>query len=264
MPVETPLETILFKTCQIVEQAGNIIRENFGTPGEIRHKGSIDLVTETDLAVEKFLKEKLGNLLPDSDFLAEETAAGTIPGELTWIIDPLDGTTNFAHGLPFVASSVALWVHDRVALGVIHLPIMKETFKAQHGSGAHLNDRPIQVSKQHDLKQALIATGFPYDIADRLDEVLGSMRLVLGVSQGVRRAGAAAIDLAYTACGRLDGFYEVGLKPWDTAAGWLLVEEAGGVVSQFDPVQEYALGAYSVLAANKELHAALGELLGEG
>ncbi|MFW5791381.1 MAG: inositol monophosphatase family protein [Desulfohalobiaceae bacterium] len=260
----TTPESLVDEARGIVVTAGEIIRENFEKPVAIKHKGSIDLVTETDLAVEHYLKEHLGKLLPKADFLAEETASSVTPGPLTWIIDPIDGTTNYAHGFPFVALSVALWERDRVVMGIVHLPILNETFAAVRGRGASLNGRPIHVSEQNVLQNALMATGFPYDIAQRVDPVLATMRTVLLSCQGVRRAGSAAIDLAYTACGRVDGFYEIGLKPWDTAAGWLLVEEAGGVVTRFDPVREYSLGSFSILAANPGLHAQLGELLHKG
>ena len=248
---------IAAQTQNAVLKAGEIIREQWSQPKDIRHKGRIDLVTQTDLQVEDLLKEELQAVLPEADFLAEESAQDLSPGSLTWVIDPLDGTTNFAHNLPLVAVSVALWQVDRIVMGFVYLPIVKELFQAVRGQGARLNDRPIRVSSRSDLEQSLIATGFPYSVRERLQEIMPAFAAALSQTRGLRRMGSAAIDLAYTACGRFDGFYELGLKPWDTAAGWLLVEEAGGSVSQFNPKEEYCLGADSILASNGPIHEAL-------
>ncbi|MBU1249354.1 MAG: inositol monophosphatase [Proteobacteria bacterium] len=238
----------------IVTQAGDIVRENNKKPRTIKHKGRIDLVTETDLAVELFLKEKLSELLPQADFLAEETSKETLPGELTWIIDPLDGTTNFAHSLPFVAISVALWHRDRVVAGVVDLPLLGEQFVAIRDHGATLNDSPIAVSSATQLDQSILATGFPYDTEIYLENILKYLKRFLRLTQGVRRPGAAALDLAYVACGRYDGFYEYALNAWDTAAGLLLVEEAGGRVTRFDQAVPYHLGDVDILATNGHIH----------
>ncbi|MFP4315001.1 MAG: inositol monophosphatase family protein [Desulfovibrionales bacterium] len=257
------MEQILKETLEAVALSGRIIQDDWEKPRTIRHKGRIDLVTQTDLDVEADLKSRLSAIVPDADFLAEETASDIRPGNRTWIIDPLDGTTNFAHQFPFVATSVALWVEDHVEFGVVHLPIMGETFWALRGHGAFCNEKRITVSPTSDLKQALVATGFPYQIEEYLDQILENLRNMLSRTQGVRRPGSAAIDLAYTACGRYDGFYESSLKPWDTAAGWLLVEEAGGMVSRFNEHIPYALGADSILASNGLIHAAMSSLLVE-
>jgi myo-inositol-1(or 4)-monophosphatase len=207
------------------------------------------------------LKAELARLLPGSDFLAEETASATEPGELTWIIDPVDGTTNFANGLPFVATSIGLWHHDRVVLGVVNLPLLGEMFSAREGGGTRLNGVPVTVSAEGVMEQSLIATGFPYAIDEHLDAILRRLRAVLPRAQGVRRVGAAALDLAYVACGRYEGFYESALKPWDTAAGWLLVREAGGRVTQYDAGTEYNLGAGTILATNGAVHDELSRLI---
>ena len=252
---------ILNETVKAVSSAGEIVLEHWNKPKTIRHKGRIDLVTETDVAVEEHLKEKLTQVLPEADFLAEESAEELITGDLTWIIDPLDGTTNFAHGFPFVAISVALYNEGQVVAGVIYLPILGELFTASVAGGAFLNGSAITVSSQNDLESSLVATGFPYWKAERLDLLLGYLGKILTNCQGIRRTGAAAADLAYLACGRLDAFYELGLKPWDTAAGWLLVREAGGKVSCFDPLQEYNLSAANILASNGQLHESLSNLL---
>ena len=255
------LSDVLEQTKKAVQNAGEIIKRDRHRPMNIRHKGRIDLVTNTDLAVEQELKTSLKVILPKADFLAEETSAEVVPGALTWIIDPLDGTTNFAHGFPFVATSVALWQNGHVVLGIVNVPILKELFWAEKGRGAFLNNKPIRVSETDKLDQALVATGFPYKIQEHVDQILKELGQMLRHTQGIRRPGAAAIDLAYTACGRFDGFYEKALKPWDTAAGWLLIHEAGGKVTQYDPQQEYVLGAETILASNGLLHQPMSNLL---
>lgn len=246
---------------EIAGRAGGIVQDASTKSRKIRHKGRIDLVTETDVAVEDMLKDELGRLLPGSDFLAEESAKNTRLGEFTWIIDPLDGTTNFAHGLPFVANSIALWHGDRVVLGVVNLPLMGELFSAQEGQGAWMNDDPIHVSSAVNLEESLIATGFPYAINDHIDTILLHLKRLLPLTRGIRRPGAAALDLAYVACGRYDGFYESALNPWDTAAGWLLVKEAGGCVSEFDCHQAYSFSSPTILASNGTIHNVLSDEL---
>lgn len=242
-----------------VRQAGEIIRTQWNDRKQIRFKGNIDLVTQTDLAVEALLVDLLPRLLPGSSVLAEESHQTLEPGDQTWIIDPVDGTTNYAHGLPMVAVSVGLWKDGRVEEGVVHVPMLGETFWAVRGGGAFLNDEPITVSTEGELQKSLIATGFPYSFAEEIDAVSARFRRVLLASQGIRRMGSAAIDLAYTACGRFEGYYETGLKPWDTAAGWLLVEEAGGRVSS--PHGEYGLREHMIVASNGQVHDRLVELL---
>ena len=245
----------------IADKAGDIVRDGASRTRRIMHKGRIDLVTETDMAVEVMLKKELAALLPSSDFLAEETAKDTEPGELTWIIDPVDGTTNFAHGLPFVANSIALWRRDRVVLGMVNLPLLGERFTAVEGQGAFLNGKPISVTDQAELVNCLIGTGFPYDVEAHLDEVLRQLRTILPRAQGIRRPGAAALDLAFVACGRLDGFYERSLNAWDTAAGLLLVNEAGGRISEYDAAAPYTFKSPSILASNGRIHEELSGLL---
>jgi myo-inositol-1(or 4)-monophosphatase len=246
---------------QAVSEAGSLIARNFRLPKDIRKKGNNDLVTETDVAVEELLKERLAGLLPGSRILAEESASQAGLGDRTWIIDPLDGTTNFAHGLPFVACSVALWHEGAPLLGLINLPLLGELFTARRGAGAFCNGEPIRVSETEQLSQGLVATGFPYDINTYLPEILEHLGRMLPRTRGVRRPGAAALDLAYVACGRYDGFYERALKPWDTAAGILLVEEAGGRVSRYDQSVPYSPGDSSILASNGLIHAQMSNLL---
>jgi len=257
------IEAVVAQVIPIVREAGELVREAFAGDKKITHKGRVDLVTETDIAVEKLLVERLKPLLPDATFLAEESAKDTQPGAWTWIIDPLDGTTNFAHGLPFVANSVALWHGDRVVIGVVNLPILGELFWAAKGMGAHLNDSRISVSEEVSLEKTVIATGFPYAIEEHLNDVLNNLEKLLPIVQGVRRPGAAAMDLAYVAAGRYDGFYESALNPWDTAAGILLVQEAGGKVSERDCEKEYTFSSPNILATNGRVHGDLSRILTE-
>lgn len=242
-----------------VRRAGQVVREQWNDAKKIELKGRIDLVTQTDLAVERLLKIELPLLLPGSTVLAEESHATLVPGELTWIVDPVDGTTNYAHGLPMVAVSVALWHEGRVVLGAVHAPMLGELFWAVRGQGAFLNGASIAVSQERVMQSALIATGFPYSFYAEIDQVMERFRRVLLASRGIRRMGSAAIDLAYTACGRFDGYYETGLKPWDTAAGWLLVKEAGGRISALEG--DYGLASHMIVASNGLVHEPLLGLL---
>jgi myo-inositol-1(or 4)-monophosphatase len=245
---------------EIVCRAGELIQRNYARPKTIRKKAENDLVTETDVAVEEFLKKHLAALLPQSVFLAEESASGQALRDGTWIVDPLDGTTNFAHGLPFVATSVALWDQGEPVLGVVNLPLLGEVFTAVLGGGTCCNGESVHVSDTTELSQSLVATGFPYDIQTFLPEILRNLELFLPRTRGVRRPGAAALDLAYVACGRYDGFWESALHPWDTAAGILLVTEAGGRVSQYSGAS-YTPGDRGVVASNGHVHREMCALL---
>ncbi len=263
------LAELLTRTVEAVHEAGGIIREHHKLPRRIRHKASPkDLVTETDLAVEAFLREHLAQVLPQARFLGEEGSAGLGPAGLdlsglVWVVDPVDGTTNFAHGVPFVACSVALCLDGRPLLGVVDLPLLGELFSAGLGLGARLNNEAIQVSETATLLEALVATGFPYRIEAHKDVILRQLALAMPATQGVRRAGAAALDLAFVACGRYDGFFEFALNPWDTAAGVLLVTEAGGRVGRMATDAPYRLGDPDILAANARLEPRLRQLLTE-
>ena len=252
---------VLDAALDIVSRAGDMVAEAAARPKNIRNKGRIDLVTETDLAVERFLKQELGALLPGSTFLAEESASRAEVGDLTWIIDPLDGTTNFAHDLPVHAVSVALWRGGHGEIGIVNAPVMGELFHAARGMGAFLNGRPIQATVTADPERALAATGFPYAIREVMDPVLRAMEKVLGATQGLRRMGAASVDLAYVAAGRYDAFYELLLNPWDVAAAMVIIDEAGGRVTRWDAARPYAFGAKDILATNGPLQEAISALL---
>ena len=215
-------------------------------------KSRNDFVTEVDKHAEMVIIETLRKSYPDHAILAEESGSqGDSP--YVWIIDPLDGTTNYLHGFPQYAVSIALQYQEELLQAVIYDPLRQELFTASRGEGAMLNNKRIRVSKQKYLEGALLGTGFPFKEQERLDEYLGSFRTLFPMTAGIRRAGAAALDIAYVACGRLDGFWELGLKSWDMAAGALLVKEAGGMISDFDGKDTY-LTKGDIVAANPEIH----------
>ncbi|MBL7813270.1 MAG: inositol monophosphatase [Bacteroidetes bacterium] len=229
--------------------------------GKVSDKGLNQLVSFVDVESEKKLIAGLSQLLPGSGFIAEENTAITIEdAEYCWIIDPLDGTTNYLHGLPVFCISVALRHGEQTVLGVVHAPALDETFHAIHGQGADLNGETITVSNVPDLKHSLLATGFPYYEFEKAPEYLRALHELMKRTHGLRRMGSAAIDLAYTACGRFDGFYEMGLAPWDVAAGALIVKEAGGLVGDFQGGGNYLFGR-QILATNRHVFSELQEIV---
>lgn len=208
-------------------QASLVLRERFGKRHDIKKKGGIDLVTEADLASEKVILKVIRAAFPDHNILAEESGGSRAPEGPLWIVDPLDGTTNFAHHLPLFSVSIAFSLDGCTRFGLVANPITGEVFSARKGAGAFLNGSPIHVSAGDKVSESLLVTGFPYDLADRFEGLLTRFSKVLSASQGVRRLGSAALDLCWVACGRFDGFWEENLKPWDTAAGALIACEAG-------------------------------------
>jgi len=238
------------------QTAGKTLNSLFGHVNHIVKKGEIDLVTEADLQAESIILEILRGAFPDDNILSEESGSDGHFSNRTWIVDPLDGTTNFAHGFPFYAVSIALEIQSELTLGAVFLPGTNESFEAVKGQGAHLNGKRLRVSGIQTLGEALLGTGFPYDVHENPDEVIGHLKRLLVRAQGIRRPGAAAVDLAYVAAGRLDGFWEQRLQPWDMAAGALLVKEAGGSLSTLngEPFTPYS---DSIVAANPSLHEAL-------
>lgn len=231
-------------------RAGRIIVRSFdrGDTLSVDRKGFNDYVSEVDKAAEEEIIEVLRHAYPGHGILAEESGeqAGD---EHQWIIDPLDGTTNFLHGFPQCAVSIALRCRGRLEHAVVFDPLRDELFTASAGAGAHLNNRRIRVSRARKLDQSLIGTGFPFRSMQHLDSLLSTMKELLPRTSGIRRPGAAALDLAYVACGRFDGFWETGLKPWDLAGGCLLIREAGGLVSDLDNGNQY-LESGGVVAGN--------------
>jgi myo-inositol-1(or 4)-monophosphatase len=220
---------------EIVLKAGEVIRRFFGNGSsfDVRDKNISDYVTSVDLESEALIIREIKRHFPDHHIMAEESAHGKLQSGITWIIDPLDGTTNFIHGFPFVCVSIAVYMENRTILGFIYDPVRQELFTASRGEGAYCNGERISVRNGLPVAKALIATGFPFRSRAVLDPYLDSFRQVFIQVSGIRRAGSAALDLAYLAAGRVDGFWEVGLKAWDVAAGALMVEEAGGKVSDF-------------------------------
>ena len=240
---------------------GEVLRAGFGTEHAITYEGEVDLVTEMDTEAERVIREELLGTFPTHGMLAEE--GGELGGEedARWIVDPLDGTTNYAHGLSIFCVSIALERAGEVVLGVVHDPMGEETFVAERGRGATLNGEPIRVSSTDEPIRALIATGFPYDRAE-LPEALELFGRLAASTRGMRRLGSAALDLCYVAAGRLDGYYERSIWPWDLAAGSVIVEEAGGRLTNYrgDVIE---LAGREIMASNGRLHSAMIRLIGE-
>ena len=261
------MEKIVKVGRQAALAAGAVLRLNYLKPHEVHLKGVIDPVTESDLQAQEIIITIIRQHSPEHGFLAEESEgegakelvlSSTRPNR--WIIDPLDGTVNFAHGFPMFCVSIAYEAEGVLEYGVIYDPLRDELFEARRGGGASLNGQPIRVSRTNRMNAALFATGFPYDIRERLPETSARLSNMLGLTQGVRRAGSAALDMAYVACGRFDGFYEENLKPWDTAAGVLIIETAGGQITTFDG-EPYTIFSPTIAASNGRLHAAMLEAL---
>ena len=237
------MHPILNIAVRAARRAGSIINRAALDSGglEVHAKNTNDFVTQVDRAAEKAIIEAVQAAYPDHAILGEESGsiASKENAEYRWIIDPLDGTTNFIHGFPQYCVSIGVEHRGTLAHGVVYDPVRNELFTASKGRGAFLNDRRIRVTKCTRLGDALVGTGFPYREMDRVDLYLKQLRQMMEKSSGVRRAGAAALDLAYVACGRLDAFWELGLSPWDMAAGALLVMEAGGLVSDLKGDSDY-------------------------
>jgi len=247
---------------ETARDAGQLLLENFERNIKVSKKGDINLVTEADLASEALIIDRIKSYYPRHSILAEESGnAVVIGGENTWkwIIDPLDGTTNYAHAYPCFAVTIALEHDGEIVIGVTFDPTRNELFAAERGQGASLNNKPIRVSQTEDLGDALIVTGFPYDFKRREDFARHFTAFLLK-SRGVRRDGSAAIDLAYVACGRFDGMWEEGLNPWDMAAGVLLVEEAGGRISGYDN-SKFSIYSPPMVADNGLIHSQMLDVL---
>jgi len=253
---------LLSAACRAALTAGNIIKERYDRPHTVTMKGTINLVTEADLAAEAAIIALLKEDTPELPVMTEESTAThkQAPQSRFWVVDPLDGTTNFAHGFPFFAVSIALIEQNQPLVAAVYAPMFDELFCATKGGGAWLNGRSIRVTGRQHLIEGLIGTGFPYELDQTLSGVMRQLETVIAKVRDIRRAGAAALDLAYVACGRLDGFYEINLQLWDTAAGWLLVEEAGGRVSDFSG-GDYSPFLAEILASNGKLHQLLSQLL---
>jgi myo-inositol-1(or 4)-monophosphatase len=252
----------LAAAAQAVLRAGAIQKARLGQQIEVRHKGTIDIVTEVDRACEDAIVSALRERFPEHDIVTEETDLGRTGSRFVWFTDPLDGTTNYAHGYPFFCSSVALTVGGEVVAGAVFDPVKDELFTAERGGGSYVNGRRLRVSSSTELLQSLLVTGFPYDVQDDLEGKLRLFSRFMGEAQAVRRDGAAALDLCYVAAGRYDGFWEERLQPWDMMAGKLIAEEAGGRVSRFDG-SPLGVSADELLATNGPLHEPMMAVLRE-
>ena len=247
---------------ETVRDAGRLLLEKFGRITDIRKKGDINLVTEADLASEALIIERIKSYYPKHSILAEESGEAVVTGGDTswkWIIDPLDGTTNYAHGYPCFCVTIALEHNGEIVIGVTFDPTRDELFAAEYGQGATLNGKPMRVSAAEKLSDSLVVTGFPYNFKSKPNFERHLTEFMLG-SRGVRRDGSAAIDMAYVACGRFDGFWEEGLNPWDVAAGYLLIEEAGGRVSYYDG-SKHSIYTPPIVASNGLIHSQMLEVL---
>jgi myo-inositol-1(or 4)-monophosphatase len=242
-------------------KAGSYLMSRFGNIRKIYYKGKINIVTDADIECERIILNEIKEYFPPHGFISEE-AGCHMPrnSELTWLIDPLDGTTNFVHGFPFFAVSIALMRKEQILVGVVYDPVRKEIFSAVRNKGAFLNGKRIKTSTTKRLDHSLLATGFPYGIRKTVNRNIENFKRVIYISMAVRRAGSASLDLCYVAAARFDGFWELDLKPWDTAAGALIVEEAGGRTSSFSG-KRYNPFIKEIVASNGHIHRAMLKVL---
>ena len=251
---KSELETLCRQSCEIVRNVGQFLKQELGkvSAEAIETKSLNSLVSYVDKTAEEQLVSGLGALLPNSTFLTEEETVEQKDGEFQWIIDPLDGTTNFLHQLPFFSISVALRHRDETVLGIVLEVNREECFYAWKGGGAFLNDKKIKVSDSKTLGDSLIATGFPYYDYERVEPFVETLKYFMKNTRGIRRFGSAALDLVYVACGRFDAFYEYSLNAWDVAGGACIVREAGGIVLDFQGGENYLFGK-EIIAVNPNI-----------
>ena len=242
------------------KDAGILLIKKSKSKNRVNYKGRVNLVTEADLASEKLITRQISRDYPHHSILAEEQTDLDRDGDYRWIIDPLDGTTNYAHGFPVYCVSIALEYKGEAIVGAVYDPTREELFSVAKGLGASLNGKKIKVSTENKLEKSLLATGFPYDIGTSRENNLSHFGRFAKVARGIRRAGSAALDLCYLACGRFDGFWELKLSPWDTAAGHLIVLEAGGKVTDFTG-KEYSIYDKYILASNGKIHNQMKKVL---
>jgi myo-inositol-1(or 4)-monophosphatase len=256
-----PDPLLLATAIEAVIRAGSMQMARFGQDVHVNKKGTIDLVTEVDLTVERMFRDLIAERFADHEVLAEEFGGATsVPPGPCWVFDPLDGTTNYAHGVPIFCASLALEIGGVPEVAAIFDPNRQELFTAERGGGAFVNGRPLHVSTAETLVDAMLVTGFPYDVHGRVEEIVGLFGAFVSKARAVRRLGSAAIDLCYIAAGRMDGFWERDLKPWDIAAGSLIVEEAGGRITNWAAAPFNSRGA-EVLATNGRIHGAMLDVI---
>ncbi len=258
------LKMLCNNVCDVVRKTGNFIRNERKTfaISKVEYKGLNDLVSYVDKTAEEQLVSALAGLLPSSGFITEENTNNTRSADYNWIIDPLDGTTNFVHGIPCFCISIALMLKEKIVMGVVYEINLDECFYAYENGGARLNGKKIAVSGINELKGSLLATGFPYSNYDRMKPYMEVFDYCMYNTHGLRRLGSAAVDLVYVACGRFEGFYEYGLNAWDVAAGALIVTEAGGTVSDFSGGGNFIFGK-EIIATNKNIFDELSEVIKE-
>lgn len=255
------LDLIKLVAVRAAFRAGKILNQYYGKPIKITKKGIMDLVTEADVASEESIIATIHEVFPDHAILAEESGASGNGQNDLWVIDPLDGTTNFAHQLPIFAVSIAYCHNDEIMVGVVFNPATGELYDAVKDEGARLNGEPIQVTTTNSVGESLLVTGFPYTVRTRYPkDQMARFGRCLTAAQGIRRLGSAALDLCYVAAGRFDGYWEENLKPWDTAAGMCIVIEAGGKVSDFNGLL-YTITDQQILATNSHIHRQMVDLL---
>lgn len=249
------LDLITKQVCNLSRAVGLFILDELNKvkSKDIQSKGNHDFVTYVDKTAEKMIIKELSKIIPEAGFIAEESPELKTKKNYNWIIDPLDGTTNFIHNVPLFAISIALMHKDQMVSGVVYEVNQQECFYSWKGAEVYLNEKVVRTSKSSDLNQSLLATGFPYYDYSKLDEYLQLFKHFMQHTRGVRRLGSAAVDLAYVACGRFDGFYEYGLRPWDVAAGSFLIQQAGGQVTDFEGKNNYLFGK-EIIASNSILH----------
>ncbi len=252
------LRPLCLQVCDVAREAGQFVREELPRlrASDVVSKGLHSYVTHVDTTAEKRIVKALEQLLPEAGFIVEEESIKKKGIDYQWVVDPLDGTTNFIHGLPCFSVSIALMHRKEVVMGVVYEINHDECFYAWKGGGAYLNDAPVRVSPAGSLQESLLATGFPYHDYSLLEKYMDLFTWCLRKTHGVRRFGSAAVDLAYVACGRFEGFFEYGLNPWDVAAGSLIVTEAGGQVSDFSKQNNFIFGK-EIVATNQGVYAEL-------
>ncbi len=253
-------KTFLATAQEAALAAGDYLKQAFAQSKGVTYKGAVDLVTDSDKKSQDIIRDIIQKKFPSHSILGEESLDEQKDRDLLWLIDPIDGTTNFAHSLPLFCSSIGLMVEGQVQAGVVYIPMLDELFSVSRGNGAYLNGSPIRVSGEKDLGKSLLATGFPYDRRTSLENNVNHFNRFIVRCQGIRRMGAAAIDLCYTAAGRLDGYWELKLYPWDTAAGALMLEEAGGKVTNFEG-EGFDHFKKACLASNGHIHQQMVDLL---
>jgi myo-inositol-1(or 4)-monophosphatase len=253
-------EIYLKVAVEAAQEAGQMLRENLDASREIIYKGEVDLVTNFDRQSQQMIFERLAKNFPDHDFIAEEGLDQERGDEFCWIFDPLDGTTNYAHRFPIFSVSIALEFKGKIVCGVVYDPMREETFSGIKNDGAFLNGDRIRVSNINDLNKSLLATGFPYDLRESDENNIVHFNNFVTRAQAIRRCGSAALDLCYVACGRFDGFWELKLKAWDVAAASLIVQEAGGHLSDFKN-KEFSINSHETLGTNGLIHQQMLDVL---